>query len=66
MDGNTGDGRVAADYRKDLYDLLDDKEKVPTLIKVDSEDAKAIYTKLSEKLPYFALFMSDRPNKDSD
>lgn len=66
LDGNTGDGRVAADYRKDLYDLLDDKEKVPTLIKVDSEDAKAIYTKLSEKLPYFALFMSDRPNKDSD
>lgn len=66
LDGNTGDGRVAADYRKDLYDLLEDKDKIPTFIKVDSEDAKAIYTKIGERLPYFALFMSDRPNKDSD
>ncbi len=66
LNGNTGDGRVAADYRKDLYELLEAQEKIPTLIKVDSEDAKAIYSKLSERLPYFALFMSDRPNKDSD
>jgi hypothetical protein len=35
-------------------------------IPVDKEDAKTIWTSLNAELPFFALFQSDRQNKDSD
>lgn len=60
------DGRVSADYRKALYEAVTNQERVTTLIHVDSEDAKKVYDKIKSALPYFALFMSDRPNQDSD
>lgn len=60
------DGRVSADYRMALYDTMNNHEKVPVFVHVDSEDAKKVYDKIKISLPYFALFMSDRPNQDSD
>lgn len=63
---SVGDARISADYRKALYESLLNKAKVTTLIQADSEDAKKVYDKIRNSLPYFALFMSDRPNQDSD
>lgn len=60
------DSRVCSDYRKVLYDAIDNKEKEEFPIQIDSEDLKAIYEKICQKLPYYALFVSDRPNQDSD
>lgn len=60
------DARVCSDYRKVLYDAIDNKEKEEFPIQIDSEDLKAIYEKICQKLPYYALFVSDRPNQDSD
>lgn len=60
------DARVCADYREVLHDALQNKEKKMTMIRLDSEDAKKVYEKINSTLPYFALFMSDRPNHDSD
>jgi predicted ATP-dependent endonuclease of OLD family len=66
VEDNVDDKRTRADYRKAIYDSLDNRELETVNIPVDKEDAKTIWTSLSAELPFFALFQSDRQNKDSD
>lgn len=61
------DSRVSSHFRDVLHSQLVDKTKCELLISVDgSDDAKKIIDKLNNEFPIFALFQSDRPNKDSD
>lgn len=66
VEDNVDDKRTRADYRKAIYDSLGNKELETVNIPVDKEDAKNIWTSLSAELQFFALFQSDRQNKDSD
>ena len=66
LDDQVDDARVCSDYRRALYDAIGNKEKEEIRIHVDSDDFKAIYEKICQKLPYYALFISDRTNHDSD
>lgn len=60
------DKRTSAEHRMTIYDAIDLTDKENTLIPVDKEDAKSIWASLNTELPLFALFQSDRQNKDSD
>lgn len=60
------DKRVASDYRKAIYMSNSSSEKETALIPIDKEDAKKIYDQISSEFPYYALFQSDRQNKDTD
>ena len=60
------DKRISSKYRKAIYQVSNTEEKKEILIPVDKEDAKAIWGSLNAELPFFALFQSDRQNKDSD
>lgn len=43
-----------------------DLELAETQLSVTKEDSKTIWDKLSQELPHFALFQSDRSSRDSD
>lgn len=60
------DKRTSSAHRRAIYENEEISEKERTLIPVDKEDAKAIWNSLSAELPFFALFQSDRQNKDTD
>lgn len=66
LDEKIEDKRVVSNFRKAIYENTINKEKREILIPIDKEDAKAIYNSISSELPLFALFQSDRANKDSD
>lgn len=66
LDANVPDKRVLSDFRKAIYNSIQNKEKQLTLIPIDKEDIKRIYDSISSEFPYFAIFQSDRQNKDSD
>lgn len=52
--------------RKAIWNSCTDLEINEVDIQVNKEDAKKIYDKLSNYLPIYALFQSDRSSKDSD
>lgn len=64
------DRRKSAALRKAIrsyYEKKDGELKLDEIeIKVDSEDAKKIWNKLAEYMPYYALFHADRKNLDQD
>lgn len=60
------DERTASGHRMAIYKSEENKDKRITNIPVDKADAKAIWNSLSAELPFFALFQSDRQNKDTD
>ncbi|WP_099290964.1 ATP-binding protein [Butyricimonas sp. Marseille-P3923] len=66
LDANVQDKRVLSDFRKAIYNSIQNKEKQLTLIPIDKEDIKRIYDSISSEFPYFAIFQSDRQNRDSD
>ena len=66
LDDLVKDKRVLSDFRKTIYLNIPNKELQTTLIPIDKEDTKKIYESISSEFPYFALFQSDRQNKDSD
>ena len=66
LDDTNIDKRIASNYRKLLYSNTENNSMQIVSIPIDKEDAKAIYSKLELEFPYFALFQSDRANKDSD
>lgn len=66
LDDRIEDKRVVSNFRKAIYQNTENKERKEILIPIDKEDAKAIYNSIASELPFFALFQSDRANKDSD
>ena len=66
IEDNVEDKRVASNYRNAIYKSRTSSDKQTTFIPIDREDAKAIYEQISSELPQFALFVSDRLNKDTD
>ncbi len=52
--------------RRAIWDSATDLQLGACEIPVAKEDAKAIWDKLNEYLPLFALFQSDRPSQDTD
>lgn len=65
---STTDYRKRADIRNALYKiaLSENNHLVETIIPIDKEDAKNIYNSLETDFPQFALFQSDRENKDNE
>lgn len=66
LDDKIEDKRVVSNFRKAIYQNTENKETKEILIPIDKEDAKAVYNSIASELPFFALFQSDRANKDSD
>lgn len=66
LDESVSDKRVLSDFRKAIYASISNKDKQITLIPIEKEDVKRVYDSISIDFPYFALFQSDRQNKDSD
>ncbi|MBN1638822.1 MAG: ATP-binding protein [Ignavibacteriales bacterium] len=66
LDDTVKDKRVLSDFRKAIYANIANRETQETLIPIDKEDTKKVYDSISSEFPYFALFQSDRQNKDSD
>lgn len=63
------DKRVASQWRKAIREGAEPFARLETLLDVDkslSTDSKAIWLKLQELLPTFALFKSDRESSDGD
>lgn len=55
-----------AELRKSIWENCGNLESKKIEIAVDKEDGKKIWDKLSNYLPIYALFQSDRANNDSD
>lgn len=66
LDDTVKDKRVLSDFRKAIYTNISNKETQITHIPIDKEDTKKVYDSISSEFPFFALFQSDRQNKDSD
>lgn len=60
------DKRKRAEIRKAIYSVLENDKQVLIDLPIDKEDGKNIWNSISEDLPMFFLFQSDRANKDSD
>jgi putative ATP-dependent endonuclease of the OLD family len=60
------DARTCAQLRKAIWSSAADLERGQTKIQLNQEDAKAIWLKLQELFPTFALFKADRPSTDQD
>lgn len=55
-----------ASLRKSIRENLNELELEEVYVPVNEEDAKRIWIKLQNYLPVYALFQSDRANKDED
>lgn len=66
LDDFVQDKRVLSDFRKAIYQNTSNQQTETVLIPIDKEDSKKVYLSISSEFPYFALFQSDRQNKDSD
>lgn len=60
------DKRKRAEIRKAIYSVSDTEHKELIDLPIDKEDGKNIWNSISEDLPLYFLFQSDRANKDSD
>ena len=60
------DKRKRADIRKAIYQVINDDELRTIELPIDKEDSKNIWNSISNDLPLFFLFQSDRTNKDTD
>lgn len=62
----TIDKRSNVALRKAIWQACDDLKLGKSEIRLDKEDAKAIWEHLSKYLPEYALFRADRPSTDED
>jgi predicted ATP-dependent endonuclease of OLD family len=60
------DNRVNAQIRARIREHFNDLNNSPTMIPLNQDNAKKIWTELSKCLPAFALFKSDRRSTDQD
>ncbi len=60
------DQRVNAQIRERIRDHFGDLRLTPSMIPLNEDNAKKIWTELRKYLPVFALFKSDRASTDQD
>ena len=60
------DQRVNAQIRARIRDHFDNLNRAPSMIPLNEDNAKKIWTELRKYLPAFALFKSDRTSTDQD
>ncbi len=60
------DARTCSQLRRAIWSSASDLELGQTKIQLNQEDTKAIWLKLQELFPTFALFKADRPSTDQD
>src|ERR1017187_7456187 len=60
------DLRSNVEIRRAIWANEHNLNNQPSLISLEEEDGKKVWTKLKEELPLFALFQSDRASKDED
>jgi len=60
------DKRKRADIRRAIYQVIDVEELRTLELPIDKEDSKNIWNSISNDLPLYFLFQSDRTNKDTD
>ena len=60
------DQRSNVQIRRALWNNEEELNLQPTLVSLEEEDGKKVWSKLKIELPLFALFQSDRPSKDDD
>jgi AAA15 family ATPase/GTPase len=63
---NDVDQRVNAQIRARIRDHFDNLNLAPSMIPLNEDNAKKIWTELRKYLPAFALFKSDRTSTDQD
>jgi len=63
---NATDQRVNAQIRARLRDHFNDLQLAPSMIPLNENNAKKIWTELRNYLPAFCLFKSDRASTDQD
>ncbi len=66
IDLNGVDQRVNAQIRARIRDHFDNLDLAPSMIPLNEDNAKKIWTELRKYLPAFALFKSDRTSTDQD
>lgn len=66
VDLSTVDARTSSQVRSAIWSSCDDLALQPTRIPLNEEGTKAIWAKLQEQMPTFALFKADRPSTDQD
>ena len=66
IDLNGVDQRINAQIRARIRDHFDNLNLVPSMIPLNEDNAKKIWTELRKYLPAFALFKSDRMSTDQD
>jgi len=66
IDLNDVDQRVNAQIRARIRDHFDNLDLAPSMIPLNEDNAKKIWTELRKYLPAFALFKSDRTSTDQD
>lgn len=66
VDLNDVDQRVNAKIRARIRDHFDNLNPAPSMIPLNNDNAKKIWTELRKYLPAFALFKSDRTSTDQD
>lgn len=60
------DQRVNAQIRSRIREYFDDLQLEPSMIPLNDDNAKKIWTELRKYIPAFALFKSDRQSTDQD
>lgn len=60
------DNRSNVSLRQAIYNNTSDLKLKTQLVPLSSEDGKAIFEKIQEYFPHFALFRADRPSTDEE
>lgn len=60
------DLRSNVQIRKAIWANESNLNRQPTLVSLEEEDGKKVWSKLKDELPIYALFQSDRASKDDD
>jgi predicted ATP-dependent endonuclease of OLD family len=63
---NEVDARSNVQLRATIRSTYADSDEQETWLQVGGEDGSAVYDKINEMLPIYALFQSDRMNSDND
>lgn len=60
------DQRINSLMRRAIWAAAGDLKAAPTMISLNQDDGKELWSLLQKELPTFALFQADRPSRDDD
>lgn len=66
LDGVDVDQRSNASLRRAIRASVGEEQLQETLVALNSEDGKKVWSQLQRRMPVFALFRADRPSRDDD